>query len=207
MSDGVRSRASLAGEGSLREKFGALTPVIVLLCAIWALQVLNWMLGYRLNDWFGLEPRDFGGLLGIFGSPFLHANFTHAISNSVPLAVLGGLAVLSARREFPIATFIIVVLGGLLTWIFGRGGSGLTTVIHVGASGLIFGYFGFLIAYGWIERRALPVVGALAAIVFYGGLIWGVLPTDQRISWEGHLFGFLAGVAAAYAVRTKRLPA
>lgn len=204
MSDGARSRTRLVEDGSLREKFGALTPVIVLLGAIWALQILNWLLGYRMNLWFGLEPRDFGGLLGVVGAPFLHANFTHAISNSIPLAILGGLAALTSRNEFPIATFIIVVLGGLLTWIFAR------TAVHVGASGLIFGYFGFLIVYGWLEKRALPVVGALAAVVFYGGMIWGVLPdsTNRQVSWESHLFGFLAGAAAAYALRTNRkLPA
>lgn len=203
MTHNAPSRLPFADRGGLREKFGALSPIIVLLAVIWALQILNWMLGYRLNVWFGLEPRDFGGLLGIVGTPFLHGDFTHAVGNTVPLAVLGGFAAVASPRDFPVATFIIVVLGGLLTWIFAR------TAIHVGASGLIFGYFGFLIVYGWLERRALPVVGAMAAIVFYGGMIWGVLPSaaNRQISWESHLFGFVAGAAAAYALRTKRLPA
>ncbi len=189
----------------LRENFGALAPVIVLLAVIWGLQIVNWMLGYRLNYWFGLDPRDLGGLIGIPASPFLHASFQHTVANTVPLAVLGGIAALTAPREFPIATFLIAIIGGGLTWLFARGSISGMQAVHVGASGLIFGYFGFLVAYGWVERSAAPVVGALAALLLYGGLIWGVLPTQQRVSWEAHLFGLLGGVAAAFLLR-KRFP-
>ena len=174
-----------------------LRPVLNLVIVIWAVQVANFVLGYEPNQWFGLEPRDLGGLIGIPMSPILHAGFQHAAANTVPLIILGAMAAMAAPKRFFEATIIIVFLGGLLVWLLARGGNR----IHVGASGLVFGYFGFVVALGILERSFKAIFLAAAAAMLYGGMIWGVLPTDSRVSWESHLFGALAGAAAAWILR------
>lgn len=174
-----------------------LRPIITLLIVIWIVQIVNFALSYWPNDWLGLEPRDLGGLIGIPMSPLLHAGFGHAIANTVPLLVLGGMAAMASPRRFLDATIIIVILGGLLVWLMARGGNR----VHVGASGLIFGYLGYVIALGIVERSARAIAFAALAGLLYGGMIWGVLPTNQRISWESHLFGAFAGAAAAWILR------
>ncbi len=174
-----------------------LRPVFNFVVVIWVIQLMNFLLSYDPNQWFGLEPRDFGGLIGIPMSPFLHAGFQHAAANTVPLLILGGMAAMAAPNRYYEATIIIVLLGGLLVWLLARGGNR----VHVGASGLVFGYFGFIVALGIVERSFRAIVFAAAAAMLYGGLIWGVLPTDSRVSWESHLFGALAGAAAAWMLR------
>lgn len=173
--------------------FEFLRPIFVLLVTIWVFQLVNFALGYELNQWFGLEPRDFGGLIGIPASPFLHANFGHIIANTIPLIMLGGMAAMASPKRFMDATIIIVLLGGLMVWVMARGGNR----VHVGASGLVFGYLGYIVALGLFDRSLRALLMAAAAAAFYGGLIWGVLP-DHRVSWESHLFGAIAGAVAAW---------
>jgi len=155
--------------------FEFLRPIFTLLVVIWIVQAVNFVLGYELNQWFGLEPRDFGGLVGIPASPFLHANFGHIIANTIPLVMLGGMAAMASPKRFFEATIIIVLLGGLLVWVLARGGNR----VHVGASGLVFGYLGYVIALGIFERSLRAIAMAVFAGLLYGGLVWGVLP-DQR---------------------------
>jgi len=108
-----------------------------------------------------------------------------------------------APTRFFDATLIIILLGGLMVWLMARGG----LRVHVGASGLIFGYLGFVVALGVIERSLRTIVFAASAAVLYGGtMIWGVLPIDARVSWESHLFGAVAGIAAAYTLRRNARP-
>jgi len=173
--------------------FEFLRPIFTLLVVIWIVQIVNFVLGYNLNQWLGLEPRDFGGLIGIPASPFLHAGFGHIIANTIPLVVLGGMAAMVSPKRFMDSTIIIVLLGGLLVWLLARGGNR----VHVGASGLVFGYLGYVVALGIFERSLRAIAMAVFAGLLYGGLIWGVLP-DQRVSWESHLFGAMAGAAAAW---------
>jgi len=170
----------------------------LLLAVIWAVQAVNVVLGYALNGWFGLIPRRIGGLDGIALMPFLHASFTHAASNTVPMIILGGLMAATAPRRTLPASVIIVVLGGLGTWIFGK------TALHVGASGLIFGWFGFLVARGLVERRLVPLAAAIGVGFVYGSMVWGVLPGQPGVSWEAHLFGAIGGIAAAFLLRSER---
>ena len=177
-------------------------PILTLLALIWVVQVANFALGYRPNVWFGLEPRDLGGLIGIPLSPLLHGGFQHAAANSVPLLVLGGMAAMAAPSRFFEATMIVIVLGGLMVWLLARGGGS----VHVGASGLVFGYLGYVIALGVFERSPRALFFAAMAGLLYGGMIWGVLPTDQRISWESHLFGAFAGAVAAWTLRADNRP-
>lgn len=172
----------------------AARPVLILVIAIWIVAALNLILGYRLNLWFGLEPRSIGGLIGVPVMPFLHGGIGHAAANTLPLIFLGGLGMLVAPDRFAIASVAIVVLSGIAIWGLARGGA-----IHVGASGLIFGWFGYLICLGIIERSGRALVGTAVVIMLYGGMIWGVLPqSNPLISWEAHLFGAVAGAAVAY---------
>jgi membrane associated rhomboid family serine protease len=141
-----------------------------------------------------------GGLIGIPVSPLLHGGFKHAAANTVPLLMLGGMAAMASPKRFVEASLIIVIVGGALVWLLARGGNR----VHVGASGLVFGYFGYIVALGFVERSFRAMLAAAAAAMLYGGLIIGVLPNDPRISWESHLFGALAGVAAAWMLRTDK---
>lgn len=170
--------------------------LIVLLGIVWAVQVVNIVTGYTLNSWLGLRPRSFAGLDGILFMPVLHGSLTHAAANTAPLAILGGVLTITAQRVAMTATAFIVAIGGLGVWLFGR------TANHVGASGLIFGWFGFLVARGLIEKRALPLIASIAVALIYGTMVWGVLPGQPGVSWESHLLGAAAGVLAAFVLRS-----
>ena len=170
--------------------------LVALLAIVWAIEVVNLLTGYTLNSLFGLRPRAVGGLDGVLLMPLLHGSIGHIASNSVPLLVLGGLMTLTAPRNVFPASAIIIVLGGIGVWLFGR------TALHVGASGLIFGWFAYLVARGVVERRLMPIVVSAAVALFYGTMIFGVLPGQPGVSWEAHLFGALAGVAAAILLRS-----
>lgn len=167
-----------------------------LLGLIWVVQVVNLVTGYALNNWFGLIPRAFGGLDGIALMPLLHGSVGHAASNSVPLLVLGGLMTVTAQRDTVAASCVIVGLGGIGVWVFGR------DALHVGASGLVFGWFAFLVARGIVEKRLIPLITAIGVGLVYGSLVWGVFPGQPGVSWEAHLFGALGGIVAAIALRS-----
>lgn len=138
----------------------------------------------------GIRPRRLDGLDGIAWAPFLHGDWWHLIANTAPFAILGGLVAVRGLRYWLRTTLIVLVVGGFLTWLVADGGN------HIGASGIIFGYFGALIGAAVFERRLAAAATALVAIMLYGGLISGFLP-QPGISWEGHLFGAIAGLVAA----------
>jgi membrane associated rhomboid family serine protease len=118
--------------------------------------------------------------------------WVHLAANTVPFVVLGWLVMLRRIGDFVVVTVLSILIGGLGVWLAGSANS-----IHVGASGLIFGYLGYLLARGYFERSLWAVLLGALALVLYGGVLWGVLPGQPGISWEGHLFGFVGGVAAA----------
>ncbi len=157
---------------------------------IWIVELVNGLLGHRLNV-LGIHPRTIPGLPGIILTPFLHGGFGHVLANTVPFIILGWLVILRGPRTFLQVSAFILVVGGVSIWLFGR------TAYHIGASGIIFGYFGFLVARAWYERSMTSVLIALVTIILYGGILWGVLPFQTHVAWEGHLFGLLAGVLAA----------
>ena len=152
---------------------------------------------HRLNRW-GILPRTLPGLVGIPLSPFLHGSFAHLLLNTVPLVTLGGLVAFQGTRLFVTVSLWIILLSGTALWLLGR------SAYHVGASSVIFGYFGYLVARAWYERSITAVLIALLVVGLYGGLVWGVLPTWAYISWEGHLFGLLAGVLVARLATPQR---
>jgi membrane associated rhomboid family serine protease len=158
---------------------------------LWAVEIVDsFVLGSTLQA-HGLRPREVDGLGGIVTSPFLHGTFAHLASNTIPFLVLGSLVVLRGLRTFAGVSLGIVVVGGALTWIFARSAN------HIGASGLIFGWLAFLLLAGLFERRLASILVSVAVGLVYGGLLWGVLPGDPGVSWEGHLFGAVGGVFAA----------
>jgi membrane associated rhomboid family serine protease len=141
---------------------------------------------------YGIIPRHTEGLKGIIFSPFIHANFGHIAANSLPFLILTWVMALFYRRIWLLAFALIVITGGLGVWLFGR------SAVHIGASLAIFGVFGFLVASGFFRKQFKAVIIAIVIGVLYGGILVGILPTNPYISWEGHLFGFLAGIFWAY---------
>ena len=167
-----------------------LPAVLLFLAAIWGVFLLDRVLPLER---FGLIPRDWGGLMGVVTMPFLHANFAHLLNNTVPLAVLLTLLA-GSRANSRTAVVLVAVLGGLLLWLFGRGDS-----LHIGVSGLVFGLAVFLIVSGILEKRTVPLLVSIFVAFTYGTtLLAGVLPWQQGVSWDGHLFGGIAGALVAW---------
>lgn len=168
--------------------------VIAFVALLWALAVFNFA-----SSWFGFDLRQYGifprtasGLWGIPLHVFIHANFGHLAANSVPLLILGGLSSFRGRGAVFALSAFVVIIGGSLVWLMGR------EAIHIGASGLVFGYFGYLVGRGFYQPGVLSVLVAVVVIFFYGwSILFGVLPSSPFVSWEGHLFGLIAGVLYA----------
>ena len=148
---------------------------------------------------FGIVPRTTDGLIGILVAPFLHANLEHLVANTVPFLLFGWLVMLRDRRHFAVVTLLAMLGSGLLSWTLGAPNS-----IHIGASGVVFGYFGFLLLAGWYARSAGSIAISLLVGVLWGGTVLGVLPGTPGISWQGHLGGFIGGVLAARRYRAAR---
>lgn len=166
---------------------------------IWVLGIADLALGGALNV-YGIAPRHIIGLRGILFAPFLHGGLGHLIANTIPFIVLGWFVMLQETRDFFVVSAITMLVSGLGTWVFGSPNS-----VHIGASGLIFGYLGFLLLRGYFERNFPSILLSLVVGFLYGSTIWGVLPTRPGISWEGHLFGFIGGVIAARLLARKKL--
>jgi membrane associated rhomboid family serine protease len=162
-----------------------------LLALMWALELFDQSTGGWL-DQYGIQARELDGLPAIFAAPLLHGGLEHLISNSMPFAVLGFITALSGFARWLGATLISVVVSGVTAWLLTPLG---TTIL--GASGLIFGWLTYIIARGFFDRRPSQIVIGLLVLLFYGGMIWGVLPSQPGISWQGHLGGAVGGVLAA----------
>ena len=202
----MTQRASGRGLAArLRALRGDAAVVGSLVAAMWVEEGVDAVLGGRLDAW-GIQPRQTEGLWGILLAPFLHAGFEHLAANTAPLLVLGSLVVLRSRRVLVAVSSVVVACGGMGVWLVGATGS-----VHLGASGLVFGWLGFLMLVGLFERKVLPALGSLLVAKVYGAALVGVLPGVPGISWESHLFGFLAGAAAAWLFArppsTPRMPA
>lgn len=139
----------------------------------------------------GLYPRETWGLLGVITAPFIHASWEHLIANTIGLAIFGFIMSWLVKTAVTGIIFYIVIVCGLLTWVFAREGN------HIGASGLVFGLFGYLITIGFFQRQLKPILVSIVVAAVWGGTIIGVLPSSPYVSWEAHLIGFLVGVSAA----------
>ena len=163
----------------------------------WALEILDFFLAGNL-DRFGIVPRNLSGLFGVPVSPFLHLGFGHLLSNTLPFLILGGIVLMGGRKIFLTSTLFILGVGGGALWTIGPGATN-----HIGASLLVFGYLGFLLARGIVERSSFWIIVSVVVLVFYGGMIGGLLPGKEGVSWQGHLFGFISGILAARVMFTK----
>lgn len=192
--DGGRSsRASAISVGA--------AMVVAAIAAMWTIELVDTVLLSDRLQANGIVPRQRSSIDGIAYSPFLHLGWPHLIANTVPFVVLGVLVSLWGWRRWILVTLIIVVAGGGATWILARPAN------HIGASGVVFGYFGFLIGAVFYERRLWPIVPAGIAVFAYGSAIVGGLVPTEGVSWEGHGFGAAAGLIAAKLTSRRAGPA
>ena len=178
------------------------TPAIILggfVVLIWFLEVIDRIILDGALDGLGVKPRSLSGLKGILFMPFLHSGFGHLLSNTIPFIVLGALVMMSGLKTFLTVTGLSMLAAGIGVWLLGGSNS-----VHIGASGVVFGLFGFLLTRAYFERSISAIIIAFAVLVFYGGILWGLLPFWLGVSWLGHLFGFAGGVIAAYWVSKRR---
>ncbi|MEA2431364.1 MAG: hypothetical protein QOF65_1438 [Thermoleophilaceae bacterium] len=165
---------------------------------MWVVEIVDQVTSANL-DQYGIKPHEADGLVGIVTAPFLHAGFGHLEGNTVPFLLLGGAIALSGLRRVVLATAVIALVGGLGVWLFAPSGTD-----HIGASGIVFGYAAYLIARGVFSRSMVHLAVGLIVIGVYGTtLLFGVAPRDG-ISWQGHLFGAVAGVLAARLLDARR---
>jgi len=164
------------------------------LALLWSVQVFNFLSGQRLSR-LGIVPRTASGLVGITLAPVLHNGFGHLLANMIPLLVLSILLLSFGEQTFVAVSVFITLVGGLAVWLLASRGA------HAGASGLIFGQFGYLLTNGLLAQTVWAITVTILVALLYGGFIGNVIPKFKRykrVSWEGHLSGLLAGIAAAY---------
>ncbi|GAA1931176.1 rhomboid family intramembrane serine protease [Streptomyces sodiiphilus] len=162
---------------------------------LWALEAADGTNGPLVRE-YGIQPRDTGELLHIYPAAFLHFGFNHLSANTLPLLIFGFLAALRGIGRFLAVCFVIITVSGLGIWLFAWENTNTA-----GASGVVFGLFGYLLARGFVEKDALDITVGITVFLLYGSILWGVLPTNPGISWQGHLFGLIGGVLAAYWLR------
>ncbi|MEE6256976.1 rhomboid family intramembrane serine protease [Plantactinospora sonchi] len=183
--------------------YASLGRAFVAMCAVvpvlFAIEALDTWLQAGLDATAGIIPRHIEGLDGVFFSPFLHHGWDHLYSNSVPLILLGTFVLAAGSRRFIYSTLVIIFVSGLGVWFTGSPQS-----IVVGASGVVFGYLGLLFMRGIVERSWWNLGVVVLVGLLYGWQLLGVLPTDELISWQGHLFGLLGGMIAAVLFRRRR---
>jgi membrane associated rhomboid family serine protease len=184
---------------TLRNLRNALIVMGAFLALIWILQVANVADHYRLDQEYGILPRDTGRLADIFTAPFLHASWAHIEGNSLPLFVLGVAAAYRGLLRFLGVSVIVAIVSGLTVWLF-QGGNTVT----IGASGIIFGYFGYVLVRGIFDRNWVDLAVGLLAGAMYYSILAVAIPGTPGISWLAHLGGLIGGVLAAYLLRQPR---
>lgn len=173
--------------------------LVSLLGLMWSVEMVDLIAFGGTLDEHGIEPRTTEGLLGILFAPFLHVGLGHLLANTLPFFLLGWLVIARELRDFVVVTVATIVVAGLGVWALGAADS-----VHVGASAVVFGYLGYLLLIGWYDRSIGTILLSLLVLFFYGGMVFGVLPGQPGISWEGHLFGLLAGAGSARLIGRRR---
>ena len=172
--------------------------VLGLAAIMWLVEIVDAVLGQRLDE-YGIEPRDVDGLSGVIAAPFLHAGFGHLAANTVPFLVMGVVIALGGALRVVGVTVIVGLVSGIGTWLTGPENS-----LHVGASGIVFGYATYLLARGFFSRRVLEIAVGLVIGVLWGGALLAGLEPREGISWQGHLFGAIGGLVAARFLSARR---
>jgi len=175
----------------LREKF--IVPLTFPL-VLWIVHSFSVLLNIDLSN-LGLLPRNWLGMIGIITGPFIHADFSHLISNTIPLIISGWVIFFFYNKISHILFIFIYIVTGLLVWLFAREGN------HIGASGIVYGFVSFLFFSGIFRKDNKSIALSLIITFLYGGMVWGILPGIKDVSWESHLFGAIAGLAAAFIFR------
>lgn len=176
--------------------------VVAMVAVMWVVEVIDLIPRVDPDRW-GIRPREMRGLTGVVAAPFLHNGFGHLIGNTIPLLILGSVIAFSGMVRVIQVTVIVMLVSGLATWLIGS-----DNTIHIGASGLVFGYLAYLLARAVFERKFTYLIGGVIVLFLYGGVLWGLIPRPG-ISWEGHLFGAVGGVLAArfiHAPKERTLP-
>jgi membrane associated rhomboid family serine protease len=173
------------------KRFG---PILALAGLCWLVFLINNVAWHGHLNQYGIRPRHVSSLPGIIWSPFLHASARHLAANTLPLLILGAIICARSKGEFAAVTAAGIMVGGALTWLLGR------SAYHIGASGLIFCFFGYLASLACFRRTIGTLFLSVVCILAYGGLLRGIVPTASAISWEGHLAGLIAGVGLAWLV-------
>ncbi|MEL6390721.1 MAG: rhomboid family intramembrane serine protease [Bacteroidota bacterium] len=171
---------------------------IYLILTLWIIHIFKVSTNFPMGN-YGLLPREMSGAVGIFTSPFIHGSFQHLASNSVPLFVLTLLLLVFYRKIAFQSMLLIYVLTGIAVWSFARG-----NVIHIGASGVVYGLVSFVFWTGIFRRNIKSIMLALVMTILYSGYFLGVLPNQEGISWESHLFGGVVGIFVAYLMKDRR---
>ncbi|TQV75989.1 rhomboid family intramembrane serine protease [Exilibacterium tricleocarpae] len=175
-------------------KFRVLTCILLLMAGV---HILNMTNGFQFVG-YGIRPRDISSLPNILSAPFLHGSVGHLLNNLIGLFVFSSLCFVRSIKSYLGCSLLIIVVGGLLVWLFGR------PATHIGASGWVFGLWSLSIALAWFERHLVNIIIAVFVIFFYSGMIFGVLPGAAHVSFESHLFGAVAGVLCATLVAKRR---
>jgi len=162
------------------------------IAVIWVVYIVNILLKGRLNI-LGIYPRHPFGLLGVLFAPFLHASWAHLIMNSLMLLILGMMVLLYGKPIFIAVSVLTMLYSGLGIWLLGR------KSLHIGASALVMGYFGFLLVEAYYRPNLITIIVAAVCVFFFSGLFVNLFPQDKKTSWEGHVIGFISGIAAVYS--------
>lgn len=179
-----------------------ITPAIILggfVALIWLLEIIDTLLLNQSLNRLGIWPRHLIGLRGILFMPFLHGDLGHVAANTFPFLFLGAIVMLRSVRDFVIVTLTTMLFSGIVLWLFGN-----ERAIYIGASGLVFGYFGFLLLRSYFDRSVQSIAIALVIFLLYGGLIFGLFPQQPGVSWGAHLSGFVGGALAAWFIARSR---
>ena len=181
---------------STLEEFKLLLKVVAV---FWVVEIIDFLIFKGRLDKFGIQPHNIIGLRGLILAPFLHGGFPHLIANTIPFITLGWLTMIQETSDFYIVSLITAIVGGLGVWLLGSPDS-----IHIGASILIYGYLGFLLSRGYFQKNLPSIILSVIVVFLYGGLVRGIFPSSMGISWEGHLFGFIGGAIAAWAISREK---
>jgi membrane associated rhomboid family serine protease len=171
----------------------AVQVILLFVAVLYVVELLDQLSGSRLQELGGVEPRESDGLDGILFAPVLHGPWSHLIANTVPLLIFGFLLLLAGVRRWLVVTAAVWIIGGAGVWLTGE-----DRTVHVGASVLIFGWLTYLLLRGLFSGRPGQLALGFLLLLLYGGVLWGVLPGQPGISWQGHLFGAIGGGVAAW---------
>ncbi|WP_019507952.1 rhomboid family intramembrane serine protease [Pleurocapsa sp. PCC 7319] len=173
--------------------------LIVSVIMFWVIEILDFVVFKGSLDRYGIQPHSLIGLRGILFAPFLHGGFGHLIANTIPFVTLGWLTMIQETSDFYIVSLLSAIVGGIGVWVFGA-----PTSVHIGASIVIYGYLGFLLLRGYFQKNIPSIALSIFVALAYGGLVWGIFPSQIGVSWQGHLFGFIGGAIAAKMIAQEK---